>query len=290
MQNKKSILITGCSSGIGLETSLFLRKHGFHVIPTARKEKDVTMLKKLGFDALQLDLDDSDSIKKAAKEALRLSRNKLYSIFNNAGFGIPGAIEDLSRIALEKQFQGNVFGHVELTNLLIPSMRKNGQGRIIWKSSVLGLVSMPYRGAYNASKFAIEGIAQALRIELRGSGIFVSLIEPGPITSKFRHNALEQFKQYIPIEKSHHAHLYKKIILENYPARRPTAGTLEPIAVSRKVLHALTSKKPKLHYFVTWPTYAFDILRRFFPARVVDYVLHREIRVETRWITRKKDR
>jgi NAD(P)-dependent dehydrogenase (short-subunit alcohol dehydrogenase family) len=185
----KTILITGCSSGIGYSTAISLKKRGHNVIATARKSNDVLRLTQEGFTSLRLDLADSDSIQSAVKQAIALTDGKIDALFNNGAFGQVGAVEDLSRDTLRLQFETNLFGTHELTNLLLPLMRKQGHGRIIYNSSVLGLVAMPYRGAYNASKFALEGLADTLRQELYGMPIYISLIEPGPIQSNFRKNS-----------------------------------------------------------------------------------------------------
>jgi len=160
------------------------------------------MLQAEGLESLQLDLCDSQSIQTAFNEIMQRTNGQLYALFNNGAYGIPGAVEDLSRNTLRTQFETNVFGWHELTTLVIPVMRKQGSGRIIQNSSVLGFVAMPFRGAYNASKFAIEGLTDTLRLELKDTGIYISLIEPGPILSQFRHNALRALQTHINIEHS----------------------------------------------------------------------------------------
>jgi len=187
----KTILITGCSSGIGYDAAVALKNRGHQVIASARNSADVSRLTEQGLTCLQLDLADSVSIQQAVKQLLKLTGGRCDALFNNGAFGQPGAVEDLSRDALRYQFETNLFGTHELTNLLIPVMREQGQGRIIYNSSVLGLVAMRYRGAYNASKFALEGLADTLRLELHGTGIHISLIEPGPILTHFSSNVSE---------------------------------------------------------------------------------------------------
>ena len=195
MNLSKTILITGCSSGIGYCTATELKKRGHNVIATARKADDVTRLTQEGFTALQLDLADSQSIQQAVNRVIELTDGHCDALFNNGAFGQPGAVEDLTRDVLRYQFETNLFGTHELTNLLIPLMRKQGHGRIIYNSSILGLVAMRYRGAYNASKFALEGLADTLRLELYGTNIHISLIEPGPILSNFRENSYALYKK-----------------------------------------------------------------------------------------------
>jgi short-subunit dehydrogenase len=275
MSSAKTVLITGCSSGIGYATAIELKNRGHKVITSARKEVDVARLQQEGFDAVQLDLADTKSIKKGLKQALQLADNKIDVLFNNSGFGQPGAVEDLSRDAMRFQFETNVFGTQELTNLLIPLMRKQGQGRIIYNSSILGLVAMPYRGAYNASKYALEGLADTLRLELHGSNISVSLIEPGPILSKFRENSFTLFKKNINSESSFHNAAYKSMEdrLQHEGAAVPF--TLPAKAVADKVIHIVESDCPKIHYYVTFPTYLFAYLKRILPASWLDNLLRR---------------
>ena len=271
----KTVLITGCSSGIGYATAIELKSRGHKLIASARKAEDVARLQQEGFTAIQLDLADSKSIKTAVKKALELSGNKIDVLFNNSGFGQPGAVEDLSREALRFQFETNVFGTQELTNLLIPVMRKQGHGRIIYNSSILGLVAMSYRGAYNASKYALEGLADTLRLELHGSNISVSLIEPGPILSKFRENSFTLYKQNINTENSFHKDTYKSMEDRLQKEGAAVPFTLPAKAVANKVTHAVESDCPKIHYYVTFPTYLFAYLKRLLPVSCLDNLLRR---------------
>ncbi|MCK5189463.1 MAG: SDR family NAD(P)-dependent oxidoreductase, partial [Methylococcales bacterium] len=197
MVEAKIVLITGCSTGIGYTTAIELKKRGHRVICSARKEADVTRLQEQGFETLQLDLADSGSIQQAVKQFIELTDGKIDGLFNNGAFGQPGAVEDLTRDVLRSQFETNFFGTHELTNLIIPLMRKQGYGRIIYNSSILGFVAMRYRGAYNASKYALEGLVDTLRIELFNTNIKLSIIEPGPITSNFRKNAFALYQKNI---------------------------------------------------------------------------------------------
>ncbi|MDH5183959.1 MAG: SDR family oxidoreductase [Gammaproteobacteria bacterium] len=274
-EDKKSILITGCSSGIGLCVAEGLQQRGYRVFATARSLDDVTKLQALGLNALQLDLDDSSSITQAVEQILQQTGGTLYALFNNAAYGQPGAVEDLSRDVLRRQFETNLFGTHELTRQLIPVMRKQGYGRIIQNSSVLGMMTLPYRGAYAASKFALEGLSWTLRLELKGSGVNISMIEPGPISSAFRKNAFAKYQQNIDKTQSYHRTVYEGMerrLTKEGPAQ---PFTLPPEAVLKKVIHALESRRPRLHYFVTFPTYLFGLLNRILPARAVDWVLHK---------------
>ncbi len=271
----KTVLITGCSSGIGYVAAVALKNRGHKVIASARKPENVSRLQQEGFDAVYIDLADSASIIKGLAKALKLADNKIDALFNNAGFGQPGAIEDLSRDNLRFQFETNVFGTQELTNLLIPLMRKQGYGRIIYNSSILGLVAMPYRGAYNASKYALEGIADTLRLELHGSKVAVSLIEPGPILSKFRENSFALYKKNIAIENSVHKDQYKAMEERLQKEGAAVPFTLPAMAVADKVIHAIEANYPKAHYYVTFPTYLFAYLKRLLPAAWLDDILRR---------------
>jgi NAD(P)-dependent dehydrogenase (short-subunit alcohol dehydrogenase family) len=273
--NQRSILITGCSSGIGLCVANGLKQRGYRVFATARQEDDVEMLKNQGHEALQLDLDDSESIQQAIAEVFKRTNNQLYALFNNGAYGQPGAVEDLSRDTLRQQFETNVFGWQELTNLVLPVMRQQGFGRIIQNSSVLGFVALKYRGAYNASKFAVEGLTDTLRLEFRGTDIHFSLVEPGPIESQFRANALKAFKQNINADVSAHKDIYKGLVKKLEIEGPVVPFTLKADAVLVKVLHALEAKRPKPRYYVTLPTYLFAYLKRLLPIRAMDSVLNK---------------
>jgi NAD(P)-dependent dehydrogenase (short-subunit alcohol dehydrogenase family) len=270
---KQSILITGCSSGIGLHVARQLHADGYQVIASARKPEDVVRLQQQGLIAIQLDVDDSDSIRKAVDNTLSITNGQLYALFNNGAYGQPGAVEDLSRDVLRAQLETNLLGWHELTNLVIPVMRKQGYGRIIYNSSVLGFVAMAYRGAYNCSKFALEGLVDTLRQELHGTGIYLSLIEPGPIESDFRKNAVAKFNENIDPQNSFHRLQYEAM-QKRLEKEGPTAPfTLPPDAVYKRVIHALQSKRPKIRYAVTVPTHLFAFLKRIFTDRFLDRIL-----------------
>lgn len=269
----RTILITGCSSGIGHCVAHGLAQRGYRVFATARKATDVEQLNAAGLESLQLDLSDSGSINQAVDDVLARTDGHLDALFNNGAYGQPGAVEDLSRDVLRDQFETNLFGWHELTNRVLPVMRAQGHGRIIHNSSVLGFVALPFRGAYNASKYALEGLADTLRLELRGTGIHVSLIEPGPIESRFRANALAVYKKTINAETSVHREKYRRL-----EQRLATAGPVVPFtlpaeAVLEKVIKALESPRPRARYYVTFPTYLFAALKRVLSDRALDKVL-----------------
>ena len=269
----RTVFITGCSSGIGYCVAHGLKSPGFNVIASARKPDDVRRLRQEGLECITLDLDHSESINRAVEELADRTGGKIYALFNNAGFGQPGAVEDLRREVLRDQFETNVFGTMELTRQLLPWMRNAGEGRIIQNSSVLGFVSLAYRGAYNASKYALEGLYDTLRLELSGTNIYPILIEPGPITSRFRANAFSAFQRNIDSEHSAHrqAYLATERRLTHTGAVWPF--TLPPEAVLAKVTKALLSPKPSPRYYVTVPTYLFAALKRVLSTRALDRIL-----------------
>ena len=280
MPAQRSILITGCSSGIGLCVAKGLQQRGWRVFASARKAAVVVMLQQAGLEALQLDVDDSDSIRAAVAAVLQASGGRLDALFNNAGYGQPGAVEDIPRAALRAQFETNLFGTWELTNCVIPIMRRQGAGRILFDSSVLGFAAMPYRGAYNASKFAMEGMADTLRLEMLGSGIEVVLIEPGPIISRFRANAAVQFRRFIDPHTSHHRKAYAAMQARLDKPGPAAKFTLPPQAVLAAVIDALEARRPRARYRVTTPTRLFAIAKRLLPTRLLDKLLLLGVRDE----------
>jgi NAD(P)-dependent dehydrogenase (short-subunit alcohol dehydrogenase family) len=272
----KFILITGCSSGIGLASALALRERGYRVIASCRMLDDVEALRKQGFEhVLQLDLASSESIQAAIAEVLRITDGAIFALFNNAAYGLPGAVEDLSRAALRRQFETNLFGPHELTCGLLPFMLKQDDARIVQNSSLLGIGAMFNRGAYVASKFALEGLTDALRLELAGTSVKISLIEPGPIVSRFRQNALAQFEQEIDVDKSRHKIMYEQGLARMRKEGPAMRFTLPPSAVVAKLLHALESPHPHPRYYVTLPTYVVGYLKRLLPTRAFDWFLRK---------------
>ena len=273
--SERSLLITGCSSGIGACCADGMKARGWRVIATARKRQDIDGLKAQGLDALYLDYTEPHSIAECAAEALRLTGGKLGALFNNGGYGQPGAVEDVETQVLRDQFEANFFGWHDLTRQLIPAMRQNGGGRIVQNSSLLGLVSLKYRGAYNASKFAVEGLSDAMRQELKGSGIHVSIIEPGPIASRFGERALAAYRENIDIANSPHSEVYEHRI-NALETAIPTPLTLGPEAVLKKLIHALESRFPRPRYYVTLPTHALGFGRRILSTRMLDLLMSNE--------------
>lgn len=269
MADDRSILITGCSSGIGYACAHGLKRRGWRVLATARKPDDIRHLEGEGLEVLYLDYAEPDSIAAAAEEALGRTEGKLTALFNNGGYGQPGAAEDVPVKVLRAQFEANFFGWHNLTRRVIPAMRAQGRGRIVQCSSCLGLVSLKYRGAYNASKFALEAMSDAMRQELAGTGVSVCLIEPGPIHSRFQAHALAAYRANINLENSAHAETYKRRIA-SMEEDSPSRWKLGPEAVLKKLVHAVESPRPKPHYYVTVPTWLLALGRRFLTTRALD--------------------
>ncbi|STX28413.1 oxidoreductase with NAD(P)-binding Rossmann-fold domain [Legionella beliardensis] len=273
MRKSQTILITGCSSGIGYDTAITLAKRGHQVIASCRKPDDLQKLLDLGLDAILLDVNDSQSIHKAFAEMLSKTGGRLDVLINNAGYGQGGALEDISRDTLRAQFETNVFGLLEITRLAIPVMRSQGSGRIINISSVLGLVSMKFRGAYNASKYAVEGLSDTLRLELAPYGIKVVTIEPGPITSKFRDNVIDVSLKQINLEASYFNKEYKHMLTSYRDQKDESPFTKGTDAVIKKLIHAIESPRPKAKYLVTFPAHLFAVLKRILSTRMLDRLL-----------------
>ncbi len=275
MDTKKSILITGCSSGIGLRAAQLLQERGYQVFATVRNPDHLPDLIKHGLEnSLLLDVNDTSSMQQALAKICEQTNNTLYALFNNAGYVMAGAVEDLPRQALREQFETNVFGPMELIRLVLPIMRRQGYGRIIQNSSILGRLAMPYCGAYTASKHALEGFSDTLRQELRGTNIYISIIEPGAIESALRDKAKPHFQQIVDSENSVHKANYA--MMEKYYNReeRGAKVTLPADAVINKLIHALESNKPKTRYQVGWLAKVMVGLKTCLPDRSMDALTH----------------
>lgn len=270
----KSILITGCSSGIGLDAARGLKARGWRVFATCRQEADCERLRAEGLESFRLDYADEASIAAALDEVKTRTGGTLDALFNNGAFACPGAVEDLPRGALREIFEVNLFGYHDLSRRVIPMMRTQGQGRIVNCSSVLGLVGMTWRGAYVATKFAMEGLSDVMRIEMKGTGIDIILIEPGPIATKIRENAIPHFEQWIDWENSVRREQYASLRGRLYDKKtKKDTFELGPEAVTAKLIHALESRRPKARYFVTTPTYIMGMARRILPTRMLDWLI-----------------
>ncbi|MCU0828599.1 MAG: SDR family oxidoreductase [Tabrizicola sp.] len=271
---ERSVLITGCSSGIGLDAARGLKARGWRVFATCRQEADCERLRAEGLESFRLDYADEASIAEAVEEVVGRTGGTLDALYNNGAFACPGAVEDLPRGALREIFETNLFGYHDLTRRVIPLMRAQGHGRIVNCSSVLGLVGMTWRGAYVSTKFAMEGLTDVLRIEMRGTGIDVILIEPGPIATKIRENAIPHFEKWVDWENSARRGQYVSLRGRLYDKKvKKDAFELGPEAVTAKLIHALEARRPRARYYVTTPTYLMGFARRILPTRALDWLI-----------------
>lgn len=270
MKQQKIIFITGCSTGIGHDAALALSRRGHRVVASCRKKDDLAKLKESGLEAVLMDVNDEHSIAEGFAELMHKTGGRLDVLINNAGYGQAGALEDISRKTLRQQFETNVFGLMNLSQLAIPVMRRQGQGRIINISSLLGFVSMPFRGAYNASKYAVEGLSDTLRLELQSSGIKVICIEPGPISSKFRDNAIDHSLQKIDQENSFFHRQYHQMLNGYREQKEESVFTKKTDAVISKLVQAIEANNPKPKYRVTFPSHLFAVLKRILSVKMLD--------------------
>lgn len=276
MTTAKTILMTGCSSGIGYAAAHGLRARGWHVFAACRQQADCDRLTAEGFDSPLLDYTDPVTIHAALAHVLDVTGGTLDALYNNGAHATPGAVEDLPTDALREIFESNFFGWHELTRAVIPVMRQQGHGRIVQCSSVLGLITMPWRGAYNSTKFALEGLTDTLRLEMRDTPIKIILIEPGPVTSKIRANSIPHFERWIDWQSSPRKAQYETQLRKRlYADSGPDTFELPPAAVVKKLVHALEAPKPHPRYYVTTPTYISGFLRRILPTRALDWVMAR---------------
>ena len=271
----KSILITGCSSGIGYASAHFLRDRGWSVFASCRQDADCQRLTAEGFVSPLIDYSLLETIASGCEIALQATDGKLGRVFNNGAYAIPGAVEDLPVDALRAIFEANFFGYHDLTKRVLPAFRQNQCGRIINCSSVLGLVPYSWRGAYVSSKYALEGLTDVLRLELTGTDIVVSLLEPGPITSRIRQNAVPHFEKWIDRENSPYKDHYQRFADRLYGPPSKDLFELSPETVAEKLLHALESNNPKPRYFVTKPTWIMSALKRITTTRALDRIIQR---------------
>jgi NAD(P)-dependent dehydrogenase (short-subunit alcohol dehydrogenase family) len=271
----RSILITGCSSGIGYHAATTLKNAGWRVLATCRKQIDCDRLRGEGFESFVLDYETPKSIEDGFNTAMTLTGGTLDALYNNGAYAVPAAVEDLPVEAMRQNFEANFFGWHDLTRRVIPVMRAQGHGHIVQCSSVLGLVAMPWRGSYNATKFALEGLTDTLRIEMRGTGIHVVTIEPGPITSDFRLNARKKFDRWIDWENSVRADQYRSSLVPRLYAASKAPDRFErgAEAVTQQLMKALETDRPRAHYYVTTPTWIAAVLRRLLPTSMIDALM-----------------
>ena len=272
---EKSILITGCSSGIGYDAAFGLRARGWRVFASCRKAEDCARLQAEGFDSPLIDYTDPKTIQSGLAEVLAATGGTLDALFNNGAYACPGAVEDLPRDALRAIFETNLFGVHDLTTAVIPVMRRQGHGRIVNCSSILGFIGLQFRGAYVSTKFAMEGLTDVMRVEMAGTGIHCILIEPGPITSKIRENSIPHFEKWIDVAKSPRAQQYATLRSRLYDDNGPDRFELPAEAVTKKLIHAVESPRPRPRYYVTLPTHLMGTIRRILPTRALDWIVRR---------------
>ncbi|SFI83291.1 SDR family oxidoreductase [Jannaschia pohangensis] len=268
----RSILITGCSTGIGHHAAHALRARGWTVFAACRRAEDCARLTDEGLMSPLIDYEEPETIITGLTDVLEATGGSLDALFNNGAYAIPGLVEDLPTAALRQTFEANFFGWHELTRQVIPVMRAAGHGRIVQNSSVLGFAAAPWRGAYNATKFALEGLTDTLRIEMRGTGIDIILIEPGPITSRFRANARRQFEHWIDWTSSARRADYEKVI-DRLNQDSTARFELPPDAVTKALIHALDAPRPKARYRVTVPTTLAMVTKRLLPTWLMDKIV-----------------
>jgi NAD(P)-dependent dehydrogenase (short-subunit alcohol dehydrogenase family) len=274
---QKSILITGCSSGIGYDAAHTLAKRGWRVFATCRAETDCERLRAEGLESFQLDYADEASITAAVAETLKRTGGTLDALYNNGAYAIPGFVQDLPRDALRAIFETNLFGYFDLINQVLPAMLAQGHGRIINCSSILGFGALRVRGAYNATKFAMEGLTDTLRLEMRTQPIDIILVEPGPITTEIREKSQVGFERWIDWKNSPRRTVYENLVIPRLYAEKEGTdpGELPASAVTKKLIHALESRRPRPRYYVTIPTHAVGVLKRLLTTRALDRILGR---------------
>ncbi|MQB45203.1 SDR family oxidoreductase [Rhizobium sp. ICMP 5592] len=275
MADQRTIIVTGCSSGIGAYCARALKADGWRVFATVRKETDLGLLEADGIETLVMDYTRQDTISALVTTVSERTGGHIDALFNNGAYGQPGAVEDLSTDVLREQFETNFFGWHELTRQVIPLMRARGQGRIVNCSSILGLVPYRFRGAYTASKFALEGLTITLRMELQDSGIHVSLIEPGPIATRFTANALAKIEEHVDLKHSAHAVEYRQQLARLNGTGPVNKHKLGPEAVYDVLKSALNAKNPRPHYLVTTPAKQGVLLKRLLPANLFYRLMRR---------------
>lgn len=273
----KTVLVTGCSSGIGAATARVLRDAGWTVYPTARKEEDLAALKADGFDAVRLDLADEASVACAAAEFLEKCGGRPGALVNNAGYCQAGALEDLGRAALRAQFEANVLGPQQLIRAVLPAMKACGAGRIVTVSSVFGRIASPLVGAYCASKYAVEALGDTLRIELSGTGVWASLVEPGAVLSRFRKNAAEALAANTEAGGDFEGMYEREVERRRRQVKKRDFFTRPPEEVAAKIRHALESPRPWRRYRVTPAAWLVEVAVRVLPQALTDVILSRHM-------------
>jgi NAD(P)-dependent dehydrogenase (short-subunit alcohol dehydrogenase family) len=264
----KTVLITGCSSGIGEATAARLARNGWTVYATARRPETLTELAEGGCRTLALDVTDESSMTEAV-DSVVAETGRIDALVNNAGYSQSGASETLDLADVRRQFETNVFGLLRMSQLVLPTMRAQGSGRIVNISSMGGRLVFPGGGAYHATKYAVEAFSDAMRFEVRGFGVHVVLVEPGLITTNFENAALASMDLE---DDGPYGHFNRKVASATSDAYSGPLRRLggPPAAVAKVIEKALTARRPRARYTVT-PSARLSIgTRRLLPDRIWD--------------------
>lgn len=275
---KPVVLITGASSGIGLETALNLINKGCIVYGVARRTQLLEPIINAGGSALFLDITDSKSIKTCVQQILK-TEGRIDILVNNAGYGLGGTIEDVPTEDARNQFEVNVFGLTQMIQEVLPSMRKNKSGRIINISSMAGKFSSPFMGWYHASKYSVEALSDALRVEVKPFGIKVCVIEPGLIRTDWGIIAAKNIRKYS--DKS--AYKLNAESAANYYEKYYCASNSrisKPSLISDAITNAALSKHPKSRYLKGSFSHLFANARKFLSDRMIDALIMRFMKLK----------
>jgi NAD(P)-dependent dehydrogenase (short-subunit alcohol dehydrogenase family) len=286
--SSRFVLVTGSSTGIGKACSLYLAKNGLTAIAAVRREENAKALEAAGpnLRAIQLDIADDSSIAPAATKIAEIAgESGLAGIVNNAGISVPGPVEFIPRDGWRKQFEVNVFGHVAVTQTMMPLLRKHvarfgkGSARIVFIGSIAGRVTMPILAAYSASKFALAAIAGALRMELRNDGIHVCLIEPGAIQSEIWRKGDETASQITADDPARA--IYGKLIDAVLKTSRESANNAIPAErVAKLVYRCMTAANPPRRRTVGRDAYIAAVLKKYLPERWFDAALVKSMKLD----------
>jgi NAD(P)-dependent dehydrogenase (short-subunit alcohol dehydrogenase family) len=264
----KTVLITGCSSGIGKATAARLAGHGWDVYATARRPETLTELADAGCHTLALDVTDEASMVDAV-DAVKAEAGRIDALVNNAGYSQSGAAETLDLDDVRRQFETNVFGLLRMSQLVLPTMRDQGDGRIVNISSMGGKLVFPGGGAYHATKYSVEALSDAMRFEVAGFGIKVVIIEPGLITTNFDQAAVDSMDLHDPGPYAHFNQRVASSTTDAYSGPMKRLGG-PPEAVATVIEKALTTRRPRPRYTVTPSAKLSMITRRMMTDRMWD--------------------
>jgi len=272
----KAVLITGCSTGIGRATAEHLAARGWRVYATARRPETIADLRNRGCEVLALDVCDEASIR-GAVDTVVAAEGAVGVLVNNAGYGQEGTVEEVPMEEVRRQFETNVFGLVRLTQLALPGMRRQHWGRVINVSSMGGRLTFPGGGVYHATKHAVEAISDALRFEVRGFGVDVVVIEPGPIKTQFEDTSLDSMDAASDSHVSPYAE-FNASVAERVRGTYKGPMAAGPEAVARAIERAVSAKHPRTRYPVTAAARLLMLTRRILPDRAWDAMLRMQFK------------